>query len=147
MKLITGYVRASRYDHKVRRVLFALLKGKIPEDEILRGAAEFNKKIFEELKKRNIDKRDVIRITCEFDIDNKKIKWKWETLEIEHYEEAKEIGAKMSTLLQQLEHQEKLIEEFMEKLTKIAEKIRELAEEIDNTIAELKRKRELPQTD
>ncbi|MEX2689009.1 MAG: single- stranded DNA-binding family protein, partial [Candidatus Njordarchaeum guaymaensis] len=72
MRLMTGYVRASAYDRKVRRVLFALLKGKVSDDEILRASAEFNKKLFELLQKEGIDKRDVIRITCDFTIEDSK---------------------------------------------------------------------------
>mgnify|MGYP000689843730 FL=1 len=57
MRMSTGFVRAARYDDKVRRVLFALLRNKgVPNDEILRAAAEFNKKVFEEITKRGIEK-------------------------------------------------------------------------------------------
>jgi len=140
---MTGYVRASAYDRKVRRVLFALLKGKVSDDEILRASAEFNKKLFELLQKEGIDKRDVIRITCDFTIEDSKVNWKWDSLKLEHYEEAKEIGARMSTLLQQLERQEQLVDEFFEKLSKLADKVRGIAQEIDDMIEDLKRKREL----
>ncbi|MHA1664438.1 MAG: single- stranded DNA-binding family protein [Candidatus Njordarchaeales archaeon] len=143
MRLMTGYVRASAYDRKVRRVLFALLKGKVSDDEILRASAEFNKKLFELLQKEGIDKRDVIRITCDFTIEDSKVNWKWDSLKLEHYEEAKEIGARMSTLLQQLERQEQLVDEFFEKLSKLADKVRGIAQEIDDMIEDLKRKREL----
>ena len=140
---MTGYVRASAYDRKVRRVLFALLKGKVSDDEILRASAEFNKKLFELLQKEGIDKRDVIRITCDFTIEDSKVNWKWDSLKLEHYEEAKEIVARMSTLLQQLERQEQLVDEFFEKLSKLADKVRGIAQEIDDMIEDLKRKREL----
>ena len=127
---MTGYVRASAYDRKVRRVLFALLKGKVSDDEILRASAEFNKKLFELLQKEGIDKRDVIRITCDFTIEDSKVNWKWDSLKLEHYEEAKE-------------RQEQLVDEFFEKLSKLADKVRGIAQEIDDMIEDLKRKREL----
>lgn len=143
MRMSTGFVRASRYDDKVRRVLFALLKGKAREDEILRAAAEFNKRVFGILQEKGIEKRDVIRISCEFDLENGKIVWKWDTLNIEHYEEAVEIGAKMSALLAQMEEQEKFLEEALNRLTNVANKLREVADEIDTIISEFKRRREL----
>ena len=95
------------------------------------------------LQKEGIDKRDVIRITCDFTIEDSKVNWKWDSLKLEHYEEAKEIGARMSTLLQQLERQEQLVDEFFEKLSKLADKVRGIAQEIDDMIEDLKRKREL----
>lgn len=143
MRLSTGFVRSARYDDKVRRILFVLLRDKVPDDEILRAAAEFNRKVFEMIREKGIEKRDVIRIVCEFDIRDGKIIWKWDTLTIEHYEEAQEVGSKMSALLAQIEQQEKLLETFFEKLTNIADRIRDIASEIDSMISDLKRKREL----
>ncbi len=142
MRMSTGFVRAARYDDKVRRVLFALLRNKgVPNDEILRAAAEFNKKVFEEITKRGIEKRDLVRIMCEFDITpDRKIVWKWDTLKIEHYEEAKEIGAKLSVLMAQLEERDKLLETLFNRLLKIAENLRTAASEIESLIDELKDK-------
>jgi len=142
MRMSTGFVRAARYDDKVRRVLFALLRNKgVPNDEILRAAAEFNKKVFEEITKRGIEKRDLVRIMCEFDLTpDKKIVWKWDTLKIEHYEEAKEIGAKLSALMAQLEERDRLLETLFNRLLKIAENLRTAASEIESLIDELKDK-------
>ncbi len=143
MKMSTGFVRASAYDGKVRRVLFAITKDlKLPENEVLRAAAEFNKKVFEELQKRSADKRDVIRISCEFDVKNGKIEWNWDTLNIEIYKESEEIGATMSALMAQIEEEEMILQNTLEKLKKFAEKIRDLVDDIEKTIEELKRKRD-----
>lgn len=144
MRMSTGFVRAAAYDDKVRRVLFALLRDKVPSEEILRAAAELNKRVFEEIKKRGIDKRDVIRIICEFDITpDRKIQWKWDTLQLEHYEEAAEVGAKMSAILSQLEETDKLLEEMFKRLLDVADKLRAAATEIEEIINELKRRKEL----
>lgn len=144
MRMSTGFVRASGYDHKVRRVLFAITKDKgIPEDEVLRAAAEFNKRIFEELQKRGVEKRDVIRITCEFDIVDNKIQWKWDTLQLEVYEESGEIGAKMSLFLSQIEEEERILQNALNKLKELSEQIRNIISEIERTIDEVKRRREI----
>ncbi|MHA1615760.1 MAG: single- stranded DNA-binding family protein [Candidatus Njordarchaeales archaeon] len=143
MRLSTGFVRASGYDRKVRRVLFAMLGDKLSDDAILKAAAELNKKVFEELQKKGIEKRDVIRIMCEFDIENGEVVWDWNSLRIEAYEEAAEVGAKMSALLAQMEEQDKLLEEALDKLMSTARKLREVADEIEKIISDLKKAREL----
>ncbi len=143
MRMSTGFVRASAYDGKVRRVLFAITKDlKLPENEVLRAAAEFNKRVFEELQKRGADKRDVVRISCEFDVKDGKIEWNWDTLNIEIYKESEEIGATMSALMAQIEEEEMILQNALENLKKFAEKIRELVDDIERTIEELKRKRD-----
>jgi len=142
MRMSTGFVRAAGYDDKVRRVLFAITRDeKIKEEEVLRAAAEFNKKAFEEMQKRGIEKRDVVRITCEFDIIDGKIIWKWDTLEIEAYKETEEIGVKMSALMKQMEEEEKILNKTLEKLMEIAEKVKSLGKEIEDTIKELRRRK------
>ncbi len=143
MRMSTGFVRSSAYDGKVRRVLFAITKDlKLPENEVLRAAAEFNKRVFEELQKRGADKRDVVRISCEFDVKDGKIEWNWDTLNIEIYKESEEIGATMSALMAQIEEEEMILQNALENLKKFAEKIRELVDDIERTIEELKRKRD-----
>jgi len=142
MKMSTGFVRAAGYDDKVRRVLFAVTKNKgLKEDEILRAAAEFNKRVFEEMQKKGIEKRDVVRITCEFDIEDGKIVWKWDTLDIEAFKETEEIGVKMSALMKQMEEEERILNKALERLMEIAEKVKSLGKEIEETIEELKSKK------
>ena len=139
----TGFVRASAYDGKVRRVLFAITKDVgVPDHEVLRAAAEINKKIFEELQNRGVDKRDVIRTSCEFGISDGKINWDWNTLKIEVYRERDEIGSKMSAFLSQIEEEEAVLQDSLVKLRNLAEKIRSIVDDIERTIEELKRKRE-----
>ena len=143
MRMSTGFVRASIYDSKVRRVLFAITKDlKLPENEILRAAAEFNKTVFEKLQEKGADKRDVVRISCDFDVEGDKIVWKWDTLKIEIYKESEEIGAMMSAFMSQIEEEEAILQNALEKLKQLAERIRDIVNEIENTIEELKRKRD-----
>jgi len=120
-----------------------MLGDKLPDDAILKAAAELNKRVFEELQRRKIEKRDVIRIICDFDIKDNEIIWDWNSLKIEAYEEAAEIGAKMSALLAQMEEQDKLLEEALGKLIKIADKLREVADDMEKVINDLKKAREL----
>ncbi len=143
MRMSTGFVRAAIYDDKVRKVLFAITKKiGIPEHEVLRAAADFNKKIFDELQKRGIGKRDVVRISCDFDIKDGSIVWNWDTLSIEAYKESEEVGSKMSAFMTQIEAEENILREALDKLKSLAEKIRGVVEEIESTIEELERKRE-----
>ena len=143
MRLSTGFVRASGYDRKVRRVLFAMLGDKLPDDSILKAAAELNKRVFEELQKRNVEKRDVIRIVCDFDVKDGNIVWDWNSLRIEVYEEAAETGAKISALLAQMEAQDKLLEEALDSLMNVAKRLRGVADEIERIINNLRKAREL----
>ncbi|MGQ4891943.1 MAG: single- stranded DNA-binding family protein [Candidatus Njordarchaeia archaeon] len=143
MRMSTGFVRASAYDGKVRRVLFAITKDVgVADHEVLKAAAEINKKIFEELQNRGVNKRDVIRISCEFDVVDGKINWLWDTLKIEVYRESEEIGSKMSAFLAQIEEEEIVLQDALVKLKNLAERIRSIVDDIERTIEELKRKRE-----
>ena len=84
MKLSSGCVIAGAYADKVRRTLFAQLKDKLDEREIAKGAAILNKLLYEIFVNRlKIDKRDLIRVRIDYDIEDGEIKWNYDTLEIE----------------------------------------------------------------
>jgi len=87
--LKSGAVILGAYATKIRKTLFAQLKdkvkaGEIPSQEIARAAGELNKMLYilfvERLK---LEKGDVVRILAEYDIEDQKIKWKWDTIKIE----------------------------------------------------------------
>jgi len=87
--LKSGAVILGAYATKIRKTLFAQLRekvkaGEIPSQEIARAAGELNKTLYilfvEKLK---LEKGDVVRISIEYDIENQKIKWRWNTIKIE----------------------------------------------------------------
>ncbi|NPA86503.1 MAG: DUF2258 domain-containing protein [Candidatus Diapherotrites archaeon] len=90
-KLSTGLVIAGAYATKVRKTLFAQLKeevkaGIVSSSEIARAAGELNRILFEILVNRlNIDKGDVVRIRIEYVVEEGKIVWRFNTLEIEAF--------------------------------------------------------------
>ena len=90
-RLSTGYIIAGAYATKVRRTLFAQLKeemkaGHVSNNEIARAAGELNRFLFEVLVNRlNMDKGDVVRVRIEYVVEEGKIKWRFNTLEIEAF--------------------------------------------------------------
>jgi len=136
MKLSTGYVRASGYAHKVRRVLFALTRGKVDPKEVVRAAGELNQYIFERFQELKVDKADVVRITVPFEIRDGKIVWDYERLNIEVYRKSEE--ERLAKALEEVEEREKELEERISEIEKTAVKLRDLAEELLERIERLK---------
>ncbi len=88
-QLTTGLVITGAYADKIRKTLFAQLKDNIKKGEILsqevaRAIAELNRILYHILvEKLKLDKGDVVRVRIEYNIENGKIKWKYENLQIE----------------------------------------------------------------
>ena len=88
-QLSTGLVIGGAYANKLRRVLFAQLRGelkegKIDSKQIAFRAGELNRILFEILvNKLKIDKGDVVRVRIEYEVEDRDIKWKYDTLSIE----------------------------------------------------------------
>ncbi len=88
-QLSTGLVIGGAYANKLRRVLFAQLRGelkegKIDSKQIAFRAGELNRILFEILvNKLKIDKGDAVRIRIEYDVEDRDIKWKYDTFSIE----------------------------------------------------------------
>ncbi|WP_456368622.1 single- stranded DNA-binding family protein [Thermococcus sp.] len=136
MRLSTGYVRASGYAHKVRRVLFALTKGKVDPKEVVRAAGELNSKIFEEFQKRGVDKGDVVRISVEFSIEDGSIVWNYDTLSIEVYK--KEEEEKLARAMEEVEERERELDEKIREIENLALNIKGAVDELIEKIEELK---------
>ncbi|WP_457742674.1 single- stranded DNA-binding family protein [Thermococcus sp.] len=136
MKLSTGYVRASGYAHKVRRVLFALTKGKVEPKEVVRASAELNQRIFEEFQRLGVAKEDVVRIAIEFTIEDGKIVWNYESLSIEVYKKSEE--EKLAKAMEEVEEREKELEEKIKALEDVALRLKKLIDELLEKIEELK---------
>lgn len=74
-EISTGLIIAARYADKLRRVSLVSLSKMVPKDIIIRDVSELNKKLYDEIINRKIDKLSVIRITvtAHYDVDKKKI--------------------------------------------------------------------------
>jgi len=87
--LRSGFVIAGAYADKLRRTMFAQLRNEIKEKKIKSSdvafhVAQLNKVLYrlfvDELK---IDKGDVVRITIDYELTDKGIEWKFDTLKVE----------------------------------------------------------------
>jgi hypothetical protein len=136
-KLSTGFVRASGYANKIRKVLFALTRGKLNPEEVIRASAQLNQYLFDKFQEMGIKKEDVVRISIEFTIKNGEIEWDYDTLRIEVYK--KEEEEKLAEAMKEVEESEKALEIAIEELSKLSEKLKELSDEIAQTIERLKR--------
>ncbi|MHC1600747.1 MAG: DUF2258 domain-containing protein [Candidatus Nezhaarchaeales archaeon] len=87
--LSTGLIIAGAYADKVRKTLFAQLReqmrrGEVSAQEIARAAAELNRALYHILvEKLKSDKGDVVRARIEYDVEDGKISWKYDTLQLE----------------------------------------------------------------
>ncbi|WP_175059529.1 single- stranded DNA-binding family protein [Thermococcus sp. 2319x1] len=136
-RLSTGFVRASGYANKVRKVLFALTRGKLNPEEVVRASAQLNQYLFDKLQEMGVKKEDVVRISIGFDIKNEEIEWNYDTLRIEVYK--KEEEEKLAEAMREVEESEKALEIAIDELSKLSEKLRELSNEIAQTVERLKR--------
>ena len=88
-QLSTGFIIAGAYADKVRKVAFAQLRdelrrGNIDAQTIVRRTAELNRLLYDILVNRlRVDKGDVVRIRIEYEVSNRDIVWKLDTLQIE----------------------------------------------------------------
>ncbi|ASJ02999.1 hypothetical protein A3L09_06875 [Thermococcus profundus] len=136
MKLSTGYVRASGYAHKVRRVLFALVRRRVEPKEVVRAAGELNQRIFDRLVEMKVDKADVIRVTVPFSIRDGQIVWDYENLEIEVYRREEEEN--LARAMEEVEARERELEERIKEVEEVALRLKELSEELLERIERLK---------
>ncbi len=86
--LMTGYVIAGAYADKVRRTLFAqtrdLVKsGTLTPQEVARAAGELNRILYEIfVNKLKTDKGDVVMVNIEYNIEDNRIVWNYDKLEV-----------------------------------------------------------------
>ncbi|MDM7275559.1 MAG: DUF2258 domain-containing protein, partial [Thermoprotei archaeon] len=91
--LRTGLVVGGAYAAKVRKTLFAQIrgsaKGKVlkeepSDEEIVRAAGELNRVLYEVLVDRvRIEKGDVVRVSVNYAVEEGRIRWDLETLSIQ----------------------------------------------------------------
>ena len=90
-ELSTGLIIAGAYADKLRRTLFAQLRDMVRQDkefarEVARASGEINRLLFIILvEKLKVDKGDVVRIRVQYDVENGKIKWYYDTLRVEYF--------------------------------------------------------------
>ncbi|MCQ5340847.1 MAG: DUF2258 domain-containing protein [Candidatus Methanomethylicia archaeon] len=107
-QLTTGLVITGAYADKIRKTLFAQLKdnikkGEIPSQEVARAIAELNRILYHILvEKLKLDKGDVVRIRIEYNIENNKIKWKYENLQIEVFKK-QDVSSIISEIIPEIE--------------------------------------------
>jgi len=136
MKLSTGYVRASGYAYKIRRVLFALAKGRVEPKEVVRAAGELNQRVFEKFQELGVAKDDVVRITVDFNIQGGTIVWDYDSLNIEVYKKSEE--EKLAKAMEEIEEREKELEEKVKTIEELALTLKKLTDELVEKIEELK---------
>ncbi len=136
MELRSGYVRASGYANKIRKVLFAITRGKIDPREVVRASAELNRYLFERFQEMNIRKEDVVRISLNFSIEDGKITWDYDSLRIEIYR--KEEEERLAQAMEEVEEREKALDEAIKELEKLANQLRALSDEIMEKVEKLK---------
>lgn len=90
-ELSTGLVIAGAYADKLRRTLFAQLRDMVRQDkefarEVARASGEINRLLYIILvDKLKADKGDVVRIRVQYDVEDGKIKWYYDTLRLEYF--------------------------------------------------------------
>ncbi|MDI3474556.1 MAG: hypothetical protein PWQ79_428 [Thermococcaceae archaeon] len=136
MRLSTGFVRAAGYANKVRRVLFALTRGKVPPEEVVRAAGELNQLLFDKLQELGVRKEDVVRITVEFSIQEGRINWDYESISIEVYR--KEEAGTLARAMEEVEERERSLEAHIKELEELIISLEELSEKIVEKLEEIK---------
>lgn len=87
--LSTGFIITGAYADKVRKTLFAQLReyvkrGEVSSQEVARAVAELNRALYHILvEKLKSDKGDVVRARIEYDVEDGKLVWKYDTLQLE----------------------------------------------------------------
>ncbi|AIF69249.1 hypothetical protein PAP_04175 [Palaeococcus pacificus DY20341] len=136
-KLLTGFVRASGYANKVRKVLFAITKGSVKPEEVVRAAGELNRYIFKKFQELGVEKEDVIRIQAPFEVKEGLIHWNYDGVKIEVYKKDEE--EKLARAMEEVEEREKALEIAIEELSRLSNKLKELSEEITKVVERIKR--------
>ncbi len=148
--LSTGTVAAAGYANKVRRVLFAITKGLDPK-EVARAAAELNQRVWKIIQEKQIDKDEVIRVSCDFDVQDGKIVWNYDTLKVQRYlpeyevQEFEQMKAELERLREQLKAGTVVPREALELVRTASERTASLRVAVEELEKALKRLGELLQ--
>jgi len=104
----TGLITASRFADKLRRAAFAAFGGAVPKEEIVRAAAELNKKVYERLASMGVGKLDIVRISVEASVEGGRLifgepKAEWFVPHTEVEKRVKECEQKLAEIKRRLE--------------------------------------------
>ena len=90
--LSSGLVIAGAFADKMRRTLFAQVRGRVTGGEIMRASAELNRLLYGILVDGlKVDKGDVVRIRIDYDVEGDRIVWALDTLRIEAFRRMPEV--------------------------------------------------------
>ena len=81
----TGYVKATGWAIKIRKVANAVMKGKADIKEINEKVSELNAKLYEVIVEKGVDRDDVVYIEVPFEIEKGKVKWIYDKIIIRWY--------------------------------------------------------------
>ncbi len=109
--LSTGLIIAGAYADKVRRTLFAQLRDKIKQgeitpQEIAKAAGELNRVLYYILvEKMKTDKGDVVRARIDYEVEDGRVKWKYDTLRLEVFKRIpdEEVASKVEEIVSRIE--------------------------------------------
>jgi hypothetical protein len=118
-EISTGLIIAARYADKLRRTALVLLGRMIPKDIIIRDISELNKKLYDEITSKKIDKLSVIRIvvTAHYDPNNKKILF--DDVRIQRYYSEEECKKQFEEIAKENEKLKSEISEIKQKIQSI----------------------------
>ncbi|RLE48994.1 MAG: DUF2258 domain-containing protein [Candidatus Methanomethylicota archaeon] len=113
--LSTGYIIAGACADKVRKTMFAQLRdqvkaGTLDSREVARASGEFNRVLYYILVERlKVGKGDVVRARIQYDVENGKIKWAYDTFSLEVFQRVPDEKV-MGEVKQAIQQVEKLVE-------------------------------------
>lgn len=125
-ELNTGIVIAGAYGDKVRRTLFAQNSARVKQDkefakEIARASAELNSVLYHVLvEKLGVEKGDAVRIRIKYTIDEeqKRIKWDYDSLNVELFKRVPEDTVREAVRAVLREKLSEILERFGRLMTK-----------------------------
>ena len=81
----TGYVKATGWALKLRKVANAVMKSQAESSVINEAVSELNQKLFDKLNELGVDRDDVVYIEIPYMIKNGEVKWLLEGAKIRIY--------------------------------------------------------------
>ena len=94
-------------------------------------------KIFDIMQKRKVDKSDVVRIRCDFNIKEGKIEWNWDTLELEIY--TREERPLLSEAMKEVEESREALRELVTELSGLSTELMSIAQKINELVNRVRR--------
>lgn len=135
--LMTGYVKATGFGTKIRKVMFARKKTEfqnLPNEEIARAVGEINQKLFQELQNRAVDRDDVLKISIDYKVVGEKIQFDYSTLNIQVFKPAQ---ARLQKIFDS-EEEKRVIEKIINELNNFVEEMKAVAARMSNLINEIR---------